>query len=74
MWEDLLPPSYTGPVLFLEEDHVMSTDALTALRAMMGAGISEGCHTVRITLMESHKRSIAVYDATLDLKFSRAGC
>ena len=46
VWGDLLPDSYNGPALFLEEDHVLSPDALPALRAMINAGISDGCHTV----------------------------
>jgi hypothetical protein len=46
VWGELLPAVYSGPVLFLEEDHVLSPDALTTLRAMIKAGIPDGCHTV----------------------------
>ena len=44
VWE-LLPDTYSGPVLFLEEDHILSPDALTALRAMHKAGSTHGCST-----------------------------
>jgi hypothetical protein len=36
--EGLLPEAYDGPVLFLEEDHVLSADALLSLRAMAALG------------------------------------
>jgi hypothetical protein len=38
VWGSLLPKHYNGSVLFLEEDHVLSTDALLAMEAMVNSG------------------------------------
>ena len=38
VWDTLLPRRYDGPVLFLEEDHVVSPDALLMLHAMVKSG------------------------------------